>query len=216
MTIAKHSTVKNKIEGATDGTEIGNVSDRLKVDANFTTPPSVDQREFQTFVAYAVDVAVNTNKSMFSLLNASGSTVVVKIREIRLINSSGTSLFTGAVGDFRLLKCTGHSAGTLVTPVAHDSTDSLNGSITARTGATIAGEDAAAILSRQEWSTDEWSGGAADVESLDHAFQALIPSWVQQDKCKAITLRANEGVTFKQVATVTTGNFDVMVLFTQE
>ena len=42
MTIAKHSTTSNRIEGATDGTEIGNVGDRLRVDASLATqaPPS--------------------------------------------------------------------------------------------------------------------------------------------------------------------------------
>lgn len=39
MTIAKHSTVKNTIEGGTDGTIIGNTGDRLNVDAEVSTSP---------------------------------------------------------------------------------------------------------------------------------------------------------------------------------
>lgn len=199
-----------QLKGATDGTLIGNVSDSLKVAiVGFAT-----EAEYPTFCACAESVQIGNNKSMISIVNTSGSTVKVKIREIKIINVQTTAV-TGVVADFRLLRCVTHSVGTALTPASYDTTDSLSVSITARTGATI-GTEGTAVLRRWQWSSDEWGPGAADVEASDHALQALIPGYYTINKTKPITLNANEGVTLKQVTNSTVGTFDIMVVFTQE
>ncbi len=202
------------LKGGTDSTVIGNVGDRLKVDASFSSPPTVAEREYATFSVYAQSVALGNNKSMVSLVNTSGSTVKVRIKEIRIINTQ-TSALTGVNADFRLLRCVSHSSGTQITPEAHDTTDSLDSAVTARTGATI-GTEGSAVLRRWMWSSDEWSFGAPDVESADHAMQNLWPAYDTASKTKPITLNADEGITIKQVTNSSNGTFDILVVFTQE
>lgn len=201
------------IKGGTDGTFIGNVADALKVHlANLSIAVSEDSKA--TFSAYAQGIAIGNNKSMFSLVNASGSTVKIKIHDIKIINIQTTAV-TGVIADFRLHRCVNHSAGTAITPNSFDTADSLNGSVTARTNATITTESAA-IIKRALFSTDEWGVGAIDVESYHYPFQLYDSFFKKTDNTKALVLNANEGITIKQVTNSTAGNFDILVLFTQE
>lgn len=167
----------------------------------------------KTFVAQALGVAIGNNKSMLSILNASGSGVVLRLQRLFLINTQNAGV-TGINADFRLFRATGHSAGTAITPLAHDTNDSLSGSITARTGATIAGE-AAAYLYRWLWGTDEWSTGPLDQDGLDHALTSLNPVYQAQPGERPITLRPGEALTLKQVVNSTAGTFDVIAIFTE-
>ena len=151
---------------------------------------------------------------MVSIVNTSGSTVKVRIREIRIINTRITGA-TGVPTDLRLLRIVGHSAGTSLTPSPHDTVDVLDSSITARTGATVTSEGTA-ILRRWLISTDEWGSGAADSESASHDMQMSNPLYYNVANAKPLTLNANEGFTIKNVTATTTGLFDIVVVFTQE
>lgn len=185
----------------------------LKVDPSGASPQTVTELENPTFAIYAQDVAVGTTKSMASVLNASGSTVKLRIREIRIINTTVIPL-TGLIIDLRLLRCTGHSSGTSLTPSSYDSADSLNSSVTARTGATITGEGT--MLRRWQMSTDEWGVGAADSESASHDTEMSIPLYYPMHGTKPITLRSGEGLTLKQNNVAIIGALDILILFTQE
>lgn len=167
----------------------------------------------KTFVVQSLGTAIGNGKSMLSILNAGGSGVVLRLQRLFLINTQNTGV-TGINADFRLFRATGHSAGTSITPLAHDTADSLNGSVTARTGATIAGE-AVAYLYRWLWGTDEWSTGPADADSADHAIQNLIPLYEAKPGERPITLRAGEALTLKQTVNSTAGTFDVIAIFTE-
>lgn len=204
------------VKGGTDSTRVGNVADRMKVDATgtVTISGSAQEVEHPTFVCCVQSIQIGSNKSMYSLVNTTGSTVKIRIREIRLINVQSTAV-TGLVANFQLLRCTGHSAGTTTTCLPHDSTDSLSSNVTSRTGATISGESSD-CLRRWGWSTDEWAQGAQDVESQDHSTQLLLRAYDVVSKSKPITLNANEGITLKQTVNSTVGTFDVVVVFTQE
>lgn len=179
-------------------------------------PSVVTSKEQQnpTFLAYAGDVQIGNNKSMISLVNASGSTVKVKIREIKIISAQTTAV-TGLISTMTLLRCTNHSAGTSLTPQAYDTTDTLSGSVTARTGATISGE-LAPVIRKWNWSTDEYGVGAQDIESMDHALAELLPGWGYPFGTKPFTLNANEGLTLKQIVNSTVGTFNISIIFTVE
>lgn len=198
-----------RLRGSSDGTAIGNVGDRLKVDSIMTP----GNNELATYTVYVPAAGVSTGKSMVSLVNTTGSTVKVKIREIKLINVQ-TAAVTGVILNFEYRRITSHSSGTSLTPNPHDTTDTLSGSITARTGATITGE--AAILLRQKWSSDEWGVGALDVESHAHPLQTLLPFYSPAQFTKPITLNANEGFHIKQTVSSSVGTFDIFVTFTVE
>lgn len=170
--------------------------------------------ELATFVVQGRDVATGNGKSMLSIFNAAGSGIVLKLRELFIINVQNTAV-TGVVSEFALHRITGHSAGTSLTPDTYDTADSLSASATARTGGTITGEGTRA-LKHWDWSNDDWAQGAADVESADHAIQAVFNLLPNQPWCKPITMRAGEGIHIKHVTNTTVGLFDIVAVFTQE
>lgn len=185
--------------------------------AQGTTPwvvsisPGVGERK--TFVVQALNTTIGNGKSMLSLLNAGGSGVVLRLQRLFIINSQNSGV-TGVNADFRLFRATGHSVGTQLTPQSHDTADSLSASITARTGATIAGE-AAAYLYRWLWGSDEWNTGPLDADSLDHGLQNVLPVYRADQGERPITLRPGEALTLKQVTNSTAGQFDVIAIFTE-
>lgn len=201
------------IEGGTDGTIIGNNGNKLLVDGSGVTQTTSDI-EYPTFTAFYPSVVPGNLKSMASLMNASGSTAVIRIREIKIINVQTTAV-TGVIINFKLRRMTGHSVGTLITTEKHDTSDTLNANVTARTGATIAGESATSIRS---WvmSSDEWGVGTQDVESNQHDAQMISPVYDAHSKTKPITIRVNEGITIKCETNTAVGSFDMVITFTQE
>jgi hypothetical protein len=198
------------IEGGTDGTAIGNVSDALKVTGTIST----SMTDKATYTAWAIDVATANNKSMISIQNTTGSTVTVRVQKIHLINSQ-TSAVTGVITDFRLLRAVSHASGTTVTPGVHQTATALNSSVTVQTGATITTEDTA-ILGRWKYSNDEWGSGSADVESFDHATNSTSPVFSADRNSSPIVLIANQCLTLKCVTSTTVGTFDICVVFTTE
>ncbi len=163
--------------------------------------------------AFAASVQVGNNKSMLSILNGGSSAVVVRMREIWVENVQTTAT-TGVAGTFELHRFTGHSGGTVITPQAYDTTDTLDVNVTTRTGATITGENAV-VLMRHLWSTDEWGPGTLDQEGYDHGVQASQPFWSRKDQAeKPITLRPGEGVHVKFTTNSTNGTFDLTFVFT--
>lgn len=170
--------------------------------------------ELATFSVFSSAVAIANNKSMLSILNASGSGVVVKLREVKIVNAQNTAV-TGVVAQFNLLRMTGHSAGTSLTALPMDSQDSISGSVTLRTGGTITGESSN-IINSIKYSSDEWGVGAQDVESGDHIMQVFGNLIEQKPGCKPLTLREGEGLTIKQVTNSSIGSFDLILVFTQE
>jgi hypothetical protein len=170
--------------------------------------------ELATFVVMARETTLGNNKSMMSIVNTSGSAVKIKLRELFIINTQTTAV-TGIIADFEIRRCVSHSAGTSLTPQAYDTSDTLDSSVTVRTGATI-GTESASILKHFEWSSDEWGVGALDTEGSDHAKQVSTNILTQAKDCKPLTLRANEGITIKHIINSTAGSFDIICVFTQE
>jgi hypothetical protein len=168
-----------------------------------------------TFAVTASDAVLGNNKSMISIVNGVGSTVLLRLREVYLVNTQ-TANVSGVIATLALRRITGHSAGTSLTPLPHDTADSLNVNVTAITGSTVAGE-AAGFLKRWAFSSDEWGSGAADVESSAQNNQTLFPILnTTNTSIRPVTLRAGEGITIKCETNTTAGQFDVFVLFTQE
>lgn len=173
-------------------------------------------KELASFTILATNIQIGNNKSMLSIVNATGSTVVARLLAIYLVNVQVSSV-TGVEGIFELRRITGHSSGTSITAIETlDTSDTLDTHITARTNGTVSGESAT-LLWRNYWSTDDWGTGHLDTESMDHAFQSMFPIWRKPDPdSKPIKLRAGEGLTVKFATNNTHGTFDVMVILAQE
>ena len=171
---------------------------------------------FPTFFAKANAVVLGNNKSMFSLFNATGSTVKLKVREFYIINAQTTAV-TGVITQFDITRFTTlHTAGTNITPVSADTSDTLSASITCKTGATVTGEETTPFMTWR-FSSDEWGTGGSDVESMSQTAATSQPLYCKSDVMrKTITLNALEGLTIKCVTNTTNGSFDILVIFTQE
>jgi hypothetical protein len=167
--------------------------------------------EEATWTARASAVSLALDKSLLSILNVD-ATLIVRLRQIWIVNAQITTV-TGVIGTFELHRITGHSVGTSVTPQPADTNDVLDGDITVRSGATVAGEDAA-ILQHWQWSTDEWSSGSPVVSAADHTAQTLTPCYQTPDQAKPWILRQNQGLSLKFTTNTTVGSFDVMFVFT--
>jgi hypothetical protein len=176
--------------------------------------PASDWTERATFTVVGSAIAPALNKSMLAIENLTGSGVIIKIREI-LIYSVQTGAVTGTMNDFRLYKFTTKTGGTAITADAHDTNDSLNGSVTAATGATISGEGAR-YLRRALWSSDEFGAGTADAETTEHSLAQALPFYIPSRYTKPITIRPGQGAHIKQTVSTTAGTFDIVVVFTQE
>lgn len=194
-----------------DGTSVADVLSyadikRLRVETQ--------EYELATFAVTAQDVALGNGKSLLSLVNATNSPVVARLREVWLSNAK-TAAVTGVAALFEGRRITGHSSGSAVVPLSHDTADSLSSSLTALTGATVTGEATTSLFARRV-STDEWGPGTLDVEGLAQGLFTMGPVWRVSPPLKPIVLRANEGVSFKCVTNTIAGSFDVTFIFTQE
>lgn len=189
-------------------------SNYLVVDSNGFITANLRPYEPQTFIVCTFSVATANNKSMVALLNPSGSTKVLKIVGIKIVNNR-TSTTTGVATDFRGFRITGLSSGTSITPESYDTNNSLGAGIIASTGGTVAGESSSCLF-RRVWSSDEWGPGTTDTESFDHAMQQNSFTLSSINNSQPITLRAEQGITIKCVTNTTAGEFDFEIVFTQE
>lgn len=151
------------------------------------------------------------NKSLISLWNGSGGRIV-RLQAIYIVNNQTTAV-TGVAIDVRLHRFTSApTGGTTLTPFLFDTQNAVPGGITARAGATIAGEDAN-YFKRWLMSTDEWGPGTLDVEGSDHPIHQTFPLYQHLNGEKQLTIRANEGFHIKQITNTTAGSLDLMFIF---
>lgn len=178
--------------------------------------------ERQTFQVSAQNVAIGNGKSMCSLFNATGSGVVIRVVSIR-IYSVQTTAVTGVMANFGLRKISAHSGGIQLTTTGaaaglifpFDSTNALNGLVTARTGATVT-ENPAFNISQWLWSSDEFGTGTADAETFEHSIAQSILAWGAVSNAQPIVLRPKEGVHILQSTNSTAGTFNIVITFTQD
>jgi hypothetical protein len=176
----------------------------------------------QTFTIHARNITIGNLKSMISLLNAGGSTVIVRVHKIKIF-SVQTAAVTGVMANFGLRKISTHSAGTQLNTTGSasgliypsDSTNSLNASVTARTGASVT-ESIAFNIDNWLWSSDEFGTGTADAETTEHTSAQLVSAWEAKDGTQPYVLRAGEGLHVIQSTNSANGTFDLFMLITQE
>jgi hypothetical protein len=193
------------------------VSGTLVTNAN-PLPVTQAGSAYASFTVMALNTAIGNNKSMLSIYNPVGSGVKLKLREFYIRNPRQAAV-TGIAADFRIYRFSSVSAptgGSTVTPVTHDTDDSLAGGVTCQTGATVSGEEANA-LDRMVMSTDEWGPGTLDVEANQQAIANYLPARAKRDpQLKALTANPGQGLHLKHVVNSTAGEMDIIFVFTQE
>lgn len=171
---------------------------------------AVYQTALPTYYALADSVAFALNKQLISILNATGSGKILAIKKLFLIDVQ-TAAVTGVAirSDFK--RMTAHSVGTLITPVAADSTNpSLPAEVTCRTGATVT---EGALLFPLAYSNDEIGATQAFPSSILLQGLNFIPEGIETQE---IRLRPGEGVTLKQITNSAVGSFSYLIVFTMD
>jgi hypothetical protein len=164
----------------------------------------------ETWIGYADAVAYAANKQMISLLNASGSGKIVKVRKLFLVNLALAAV-TGVAVRLDVKRITAHSAGTVITPQAMDSQNAvLPVGITLRTGSTVT---EGALLFPITMANDEVGATQAFPSSL--LMQGF--NWLfEHDATQDLVLREGEGLTVKNITSTTVGSLGIILLFTVE
>jgi hypothetical protein len=168
----------------------------------------------KTYTASALGVAFASNKSLLGIFNAH-ATRKVKIYRVWVLNNQTTAV-TGVVTTMLLRKISALSAGTAVTPLAHDSgnvTVDLT-SVTCVTGGTFTNTADNAV--RQIlWSGDEPAVSSATSDEL----QCIVPLMCIWDSTgdtniEPFVLNTNEGMHILQPGANAVGVLDVLIEFT--
>ena len=152
------------------------------------------------------------NKYVATLFNTSATRKVV-IRRIWLFNWQITAV-TGVLLQFDIKRITARTAGSSVTPMAHDTADTLSAGITADHTSTSVTDST--LINRVFGAGEETKIGALTLENSISINDAIAIIYAKKDGTKGLTLRQNEGVTIKQVTNSTVGSVSAAIEFTDE
>lgn len=161
-----------------------------------------------SYVAVADAVVPAANKHYISLFNNSGTNQTVYLQSLKLVNLSIAGV-TGALMRFEVRKTTVQSAGTTLTPVLLDTRNPALSGILCATAATITD---GALLKPVIRQSDEHTAAVGNVLPLIEELNLLE----QNDGGQSYSLRPGEGITFKQVTSVTVGSFAAILKFSVE
>lgn len=179
------------------------------VGADTVYEQGVFQSALPTWYALADAVAFAANKQMISIVNESGSGVVLELRKLFLIDVQ-LSTVTGVAVRQDVKKATAHSGGTAITCQAADSASAaLPSQITVRTGATSVSEGA--ILFPIGFANDEIGATQAFPGT------ALLAGYnwlIEGPEVQGLRLREGDGLTVKNITSSTVGSFSYLLVFT--
>jgi hypothetical protein len=168
----------------------------------------------KTYTAYATGIAFASNKSLLALFNAH-ATRKVKLYRAWVLNNQ-TSAVTGVLTSMLLRKISALSAGTAVTPVAHDTgnTGVDLTSVTCVTGGTFTNTSDNAFRQIM-WSGDEPAVSSATSDEL----QCIVPLMCIWDSTgdsniEPFVCNTNEGIHILQPGANAVGILDVAFEFT--
>jgi hypothetical protein len=150
---------------------------------------------------------------MLDVFNGAGSTRVVRVYRIYQFNN-GVTAVTGVLTAMRINRLTAASAGTTVTPVAHDTASSaLNANTTAGTGRTVT---RTSVFRQFLWSNDEpaVSGATMDEWELLVPFAEVWNAGYGDTNIEPLVCRAGFGVEIQQSGTSAVGSNDFEIEFT--
>ena len=163
-----------------------------------------------TYYAVADAVAFANTKTHFSIVNESGSGVLISIRKLFPINVS-IGAITGAALRMEARKLTAHSGGTAITAQSCDSTNpALPAQVTIKTNGTPTGTT---LLYPFIITTEEETATAALTKNVFQAMTNIQPEGPEQQEYR---LREGEGFSVYQSTNATVGSFAWFMVFTVE
>jgi hypothetical protein len=162
----------------------------------------------ETWDALADAVVPAANKHHISVFNAAGSGRVVRIKKLFAVNLQ-TAAATGVVLRFNAMRITAASAGTTITPVAHDTANAaLPAGVTVRTNGTVT---ESSVYFPWVTTSEEETPVAALSKSL---FQQSINIIPEGPEVQEYVLREGFGFSVKQITSSAVGSFAWFIVFT--
>lgn len=149
---------------------------------------------------------------MISLANTA-TNLAIRLHAIQVYNIQGSAV-VGINAQFDLTRFTSHSAGTALGPVTYDTLNALNAGVTARTSATLVGEDVTPLRS-YVMNLDDIGAGAAQNQGIGSLFGQNW-QWLAIENMQAPTIRQNQGLSLRCATVTTVGTLNVAFLFTQD
>lgn len=166
-----------------------------------------------TWRSVSLAVAFASGKSMLDIFNGASSAKLLKVYRAWQFNN-GTGAVTGVLTTMRVNRITAASAGSAVTPIAHDtSSAALDANSTSGTGRTTTASD---IFRQWVWSNDEpaVSGTSMDEWELLVPFAQIWESGYGDSNVEPVVCRAAQGFEIKQQGVSAVGTNDFEIEFT--
>lgn len=178
------------------------------IGANTVYEQAVFQAAMPTWYALADAVVPAANKQVISVLNDTGSGVVLELRKLFIINTQLASA-TGVALRHDVKRATAHSGGTAITPQAADSDNpALPAEVTVRTNGSVT---EGSLLFPLSFTNDE--AGATQAFPSTQLLAGL--NWmIEGPEVQGLRLREGEGLTIKQITSSTVGQFAWLLVFT--
>ena len=166
-----------------------------------------------TWRATSQAVAYASAKDMLNVFNGGASAAVLRVYRIYWFNN-GTTAVTGVLTNMRVNRITAASAGTAVTPVAHDtSSAALDAATSAGTNQTVT---RSSVFRQILYSNDEPTVSAAtqDEWELYIPFAEVWNAGYGDSNVEPLTCRATQGVELQQSGSSAVGSGDAEIEFT--
>lgn len=180
------------------------------IGANTVHEQSIFTAAMPTYYAVADATAFANTKTHFSIVNESGSGVMVAIKKIFPINLSISGV-TGAALRMEARKLTAHSGGSAITPQSCDSSNpALPAQITVKTNATPTGTT---LLYPFIITMEEETATGALTKNLFQSLMNLQPEGIELQEYR---LREGEGFSIYQSTNSTVGSYAWFMVFTVE
>lgn len=180
------------------------------IGANTVYEQGVMVAAMDTWTAIADAVVPANPKNHISIFNGSGSGKIIKVRKLYCINiATGTT--AGVLIRVDLRRTTAQSAGTTLTPVAHDTNNAaIPAQVLIATGATTTN---GAIIIPTIILTEEYLATQPLQSSMFAQFQNIV---LEGMEVQELTLREGQGVTASQTTAGAAGSLAWVMTFTIE
>lgn len=166
-----------------------------------------------TWRSTSQSVAYASAKSMLDVYNAVGSVKIIRCYRMYHFNN-GLGAVTGVLTNMKIRRITTASAGSAVTPVAHDTNSAaLDANTTSGTGRTVTGTD---LFRQYIYSNDEPAVSAASMDE----WELLVPfaevwnAGYGDSNIEPIVCRAIQGADIQQAGSSAVGTADLEIEFT--
>lgn len=180
------------------------------IGANTVHEQGIFTAAMPTYYAVADAVAFANSKTHFSIVNESGSGVLIALKKLFAINLS-ISAITGAALRMEARKLTAHSGGTAITPQSCDSSNpALPAQVTVKTNGTPTGTT---LLYPFIITMEEETATGALTKNLFQSMMNLQPEGVEMQEYR---LREGEGFSIFQSTNSTVGSYAWFLVFTAE